>query len=500
MVGAPLQDRAPRSIIECRVKVPSQAAGLTEPLIARRTFTLEDQDAFAELCGDRNPIHIDPIEARRTMAGAPVVHGVHVALWVLNALFGRGLVSRPIASLKVTFLKFGFLDADVRCVVATRRSERLRADAYAGDVRLLTVEVVFDGQPPGLLWARDAAPEPIPTTPHELELADLARRSGAFQLRVANGVQALFPEVAASLGTTRVAAIAGLSTLVGMICPGLHSVFSDFEISCLAAEEIGTDLAFKVESFDERFRLIRMTVAGPGIYGYLRAFARHPPVKQKALNHIARSVDSEEFSGTNALIIGGSRGIGAMCAKLIVAGGGRAIVTYARGEKDAIAIAEELRPRCRILRYDVLEPAAGQLEPLESTVEHLYYCASLPIYKQKSSLFVDQVFQDFLRYYVSGFEDIYRFLQTRNPRLRALYPSSIWVEPRHAPKDFLEYSMAKAAGEALCTGLNRFAKATIFIERLPRIYTDQTATLLQTDVADAFDVMLPIVRAMHRDA
>ena len=57
-----------------------------------RTFTPADQEDFAILSGDYNPMHLDPLIARRTLFGKPVVHGVHVVLWVLDAyLLDTGL-------------------------------------------------------------------------------------------------------------------------------------------------------------------------------------------------------------------------------------------------------------------------------------------------------------------------------------------------------------------------------------------------------------------------
>ena len=55
-------------------------------MLAERTFTKADQARFAAVSGDRNPVHLDPVLARRTPAGAPVVHGVHLLLWGLDAL------------------------------------------------------------------------------------------------------------------------------------------------------------------------------------------------------------------------------------------------------------------------------------------------------------------------------------------------------------------------------------------------------------------------------
>ena len=44
-------------------------------MIASRAFTTMDQSLFARWSGDFNPLHMDPLAARRTQAGAPAIHG-----------------------------------------------------------------------------------------------------------------------------------------------------------------------------------------------------------------------------------------------------------------------------------------------------------------------------------------------------------------------------------------------------------------------------------------
>ena len=43
-------------------------------------------EAFVALSGDRNPIHVDPIAARRLPFGRRAVHGMHLLLGALEAL------------------------------------------------------------------------------------------------------------------------------------------------------------------------------------------------------------------------------------------------------------------------------------------------------------------------------------------------------------------------------------------------------------------------------
>ncbi len=61
---------------------------MSNPL-ATRQFDARDQYRFAELSGDRNPIHLDAVEARRSFLGVPIVHGVHCVLWALESYLLR---------------------------------------------------------------------------------------------------------------------------------------------------------------------------------------------------------------------------------------------------------------------------------------------------------------------------------------------------------------------------------------------------------------------------
>ena len=75
----------------------------------------------------------------------------------------------------------------------------------------------------------------------------------------------------------------------------------------------------------------------------------------------------------------------------------------------------------------------------------------------------------------------------------AFYPSSVFVEPGR-PRDMTEYAMIKAAGEILCEEMSQTEGFPhVVSRRLPRMLTDQTATLARVSTDDALAVMLPIV-------
>ena len=113
-------------------------------------------------------------------------------------------------------------------------------------------------------------------------------------------------------------------------------------------------------------------------------FARVPPVSQPSMAAIAEHVGGGEFDKSTALIVGGSRGLGELTAKLIAAGGGKVIITFAIGKVDAEKVAAEINNWggiCDVIAYDVRQEPNEQLEALKSTPTHLYYFATPTIFK-----------------------------------------------------------------------------------------------------------------------
>ena len=63
-----------------------------------------DSIKFAQLSGDWNPMHVDPLVARRTPYGTTVVHGVHVLLAVLDHVCSAGVHMENIQKVTAEFV------------------------------------------------------------------------------------------------------------------------------------------------------------------------------------------------------------------------------------------------------------------------------------------------------------------------------------------------------------------------------------------------------------
>src|SRR5258706_1429610 len=204
--------------------------------LASRTFDEDDQASFAGLSGDYNPIHVDPATAHRTQASAVVVHGVHAVLWALDKLIELRAIPSTIASLKVQFIKYIYLGARVDLKVEPRGDHSVKAELVVGALTTTTLILTF-GAPKkidGVAFPSDASTRAATEAPAVYtHVETLAELSGSID--VADSVEPIarkFPCAASAIGARRLAAIAMLSRLVGMICPGLHSLFAAFAIEC----------------------------------------------------------------------------------------------------------------------------------------------------------------------------------------------------------------------------------------------------------------------------
>jgi len=293
-----------------------------------------------------------------------------------------------------------------------------------------------------------------------------------------------------------------------MEAPGLHSMLSKLDLKIARSSRsnaVRTALHYVVASHDFRFRKARITVTGQNITGEINVFVRVPPVAQVSMEEVAAYVNHSEFVGMRALIVGGSRGLGEVTAKLIAAGGGIATITYSLGKADAEEIVRQIRDwggDTDTLPYDICKAPQSQLDGLPRPPTHLFYFATNTIYKQKQSVFAPPVFQEFIQFYVQGFYDLCTALSeadqktSANKRLVIFYPSTVFIEQR--PPGMTEYAMAKAAGEQMCADMNRaLPRLHVVTRRLQKLLTDQTAGVIPERDLSAVLTLLPVVREMQ---
>lgn len=473
---------------------------MTDEPVASRAFTMEDQRAFAELSRDCNPIYLDAGFARRTQAGAPIVHGIYTLLWAMNAALRPS--SFDVQSIKVRFLQPLFPDEIVRIDIRSRSEAAINIEVSAAGTVIATIRLSSKpATTSSLAPSTDMAPQTV-TEPLDIPFEQMADRKGTVTAD-ADGTELrkLFPALTDCIGIPAVQALLATSYIVGMACPGLHSLFAGLEVSRDPESASDRTLHYAVGKTDARFRSLGIEVCGSGISGRLDAFARLPPPAQPDMAAVSARVTKGAFAGQRVLIVGGSRGLGEVTARIVAAGGGHPVITYLEGQREAEAVAAGIRDaggRCYILRYDARKPAGPQIETI-GAVDSCYYFATPKIFQRKSERFDPERLRAFLSYYADGFQNLCTALARHGGSIGVFYPSTVAIDEDVAGA--AEYAKAKATGEALAKNINASMPAIhVISRRLPRILTDQTATIGIASAQDALDVMLPIVYEVQKIA
>ena len=293
--------------------------------LASRHFDLNDQIAFARLSSDWNPMHLDQAFARRTQFGAPVVHGIHNLAWAADAV----LRSFPIkvANLRATFLQPLYLDEAAQVRIRSRTDSQIQFEVVAAST---AVALVTLSSRPGKLAEVSAPPAAAPRQfpqPANPRFDQLASQAGA--VAVGDGdMRPLFPALSEAIGPAAVRALLATSQIVGMACPGI----------ALAVRRSRDQLRSenpprrrpRLRRWQDRRAIPVAANRGRG-FRHRRSARRLRPsgsALQPAMAEISARIAGKPFAGQRSLIIGGSRGLGEVTAKIVAAGGGRAVITY----------------------------------------------------------------------------------------------------------------------------------------------------------------------------
>jgi len=459
---------------------------MPEPLTRTRTFTLADQEAFARLSGDRNPLHVDPVAARRLLFGAAVVHGVHLVLWALDTLAAESGIT-ALEGLQANF-DMPVPVGEMATLEITPGAEA-RATIQAGGRRAARLRF-RNGQTPAP-WANPGAqPEEICAP---LDAVEIATAAGDAPLGFDSALRSrLFPALEAFAGG-QIAWILASTRIVGMRVPGLDSIFvglkGQFRGPAAAL------LSYRVTRWDDRFDLAEIALESGGVTGSASALRRPRPGPQAPLAAIKAKVAAERFAGASVLVIGGSRGLGEAAAKVFAAGGAKVTFTYREGQAEAEALLADI-PGAEAIRLDTADPGDALTAARHQPFTHVVYCAA-PRIRKGGTVFDQAAYDRYVEVFAKG---LGRVLDAAEPHLaRAvtlLVPSTIYAE-REEP-GFAEYATAKLAGEAVARDAAAEFRAdgrtvTLLQPRFDRLRTDQTAAPGGSDAADPVDALLVVL-------
>ena len=465
-----------------------------------KNFNSDDQMSFATLSGDYNPIHTNPVLSRRLMFGEQVVHGIHCLLWALDYCVSKYKNPLFINSIDVNFIKPIKLNHEVKI-------EHIKKLKYSCEINIITdneiaskIKITFEKY--NLIEHNFIINGyPKKESPKNIVLKDIKQQSGSIKLYLKKNIlENNFPNLYKNLSHLHISVLLASTRIIGNKCPGLNSLYSGLKLS-FKKYLTGKVINYSVSEYDNTFKLVYIDIKGPEVQGYLKSFIRPTPTNQNSSSKLIKLIKNKEFLNQRVLVIGGSRGLGEIATKLLSSGKADVKFTYFRGKHDADIIKKNINlagNEVSSFQYDILNndesiliDKLGDWRPT-----HLYYFPTPFIFSGKKNKFSKFIFEEFYKYYLTGFYNILKNESLTKTKF-IFYPSSIALN--ELPNNMIEYILAKAAGESLCDFFEKNYKGMlIYKTRLPKLETDQTVSLLPSFNDNTTNVILNEIRLFNK--
>ncbi|HET9382464.1 MAG TPA: SDR family NAD(P)-dependent oxidoreductase [Streptomyces sp.] len=278
-----------------------------------------DVALFAEAGGDRNPLHRCEYHARRTPFGRTVAHGVLAALATLEE--HGPPATRGVSAVEADFGNPVYPGVRYR----SRTLEDVPAGTgyrlFDGDRPCLTVRLSPGSPPAGL------SPLPAPGVPTASlraigNLPPGTTVTGEYGPGGAGTVFERFPAATARLGRFPVLCLMWASMLAGMRLPGERCLLGQVALRFPPAGRVAAtgpvrlSYTARVVHTDPRFGLVsiegELTADGEVVaHAGIEAMVRAPAPLPTAASVTAHLPPSTRLLGRTAVVVGGSRGLGA---------------------------------------------------------------------------------------------------------------------------------------------------------------------------------------------
>lgn len=456
--------------------------------LAILSFSHHDQIKFAQFSGDKNPIHINQKMAKKTLAGECIVHGMNLILTALEFHLTNSNFLPTVCH--VRFDHPVSLGKPIR-LVSDKAKNELR---WETDIATPCCVIKIENQQKTWEQIKNA---PLP----KLEILSEPKETSMESLKVGKTIpsiyggtakigRVLFPRLCSLIGLDRVYEIALLSNFVGMQVPGLHSLFAKCSLK-LQKFSNSSKPHFELINYDKRFKLLKIEYNGTHVDAEIAAFER-PSYVPKSILEIKKVIPQDlNLSGLRMLVVGGSTGIGESVCRVASYLGCDVSFTYKSSKEDSFLIIDDVKENCEcnINAFELDVTSLTSIQDLNLNYDILCYFPSEKIFGKVGSYFDIQRFEDFYKVYCFAFNEIARrFLKSGGKKI--YYPSSVAV--MSGVRGLEEYAYAKKLGEEICRSLESEFDAEITCERLDRVETRQTLSVMPTEARDPVDVAIDI--------
>lgn len=366
---------------------------------------------FAALSGDFNPLHLNASYAYKTMFGKQVVYGL---LQVFRAL--ENLADKKSA------LFITKINAEFRTSLEVGEEFAIDFDENAGRCKIKIVDrggnivskidLLYEEVAENILTKKILGS--APAFGHFDPDVVLERKNLKFteSLDYNHSLLAqLFPHISTTLHELNVGALLMITRVVGMKYPGLNSIFKGFELT-FDHNEGESSCSCEVTQADSLFNECEIEITSNNIRGSLQAFFRPDIPKQHDIHYLAEhDYNIDGLKDHKALVIGGSRGIGAQCARILALSGCNVLFTYYKSEDEAAALQSEIasfdKGQAKYIQLDSTHVSDSAKQAIaDFAPSSIYYFATPKITANNSKSLNDNLYKSYVNTYLFSLDKI----------------------------------------------------------------------------------------------
>lgn len=447
---------------------------------------------FAKLSNDFNPIHVDPLYAWRSMFGKQLVHGIHQVLICLEDLAKNINEKIFIFKISAKFESPAGVNETI-CIDNINFSETY-SEYVIKNERGLTLTILkvnykkksFNDVNFKLI---DYSMSPLePTNFSKENLVEPLYYDKTF-------LKELFTDLSCYVSPVNLAVLLASTRIVGMKYPGLNSIYNDFTFEFNENAKLSNSIHYSVSDKHITLNMLNIKFDDTFVSGQIKAFIRPVAPKYKTLKELNGLLPVNSFKNQRALIIGGTRGIGLQCLRLLATAGASTLFTYFKNSHEANKIVEEFAKESidtNYLQVDVSNLSKESLETIKAfNPTSIYYFATPKILNNNSNL-DENLLQKFISYYVIGLDKILVSLKSEIKPL-LFVPSTVYLDEK--PTNLSEYIIAKSASEMFLKLLEKKGYK-IYNPRFPKVSTEQTMSLFKQKTVEPEEVLLKELQSM----
>lgn len=447
---------------------------------------------FAKLSNDFNPIHVDSLYAWRSMFGKQLVHGIHQVLICLEDLAKN--INEKIFISKIS-TKFEY-PAGVNEIISIDNinfSETYSEYVIKNErgLTLTTIKVNYKKKS-----FNDVKFKRIDYSMSPLEPTNFAKENLVEPLYYDKTFfKELFTYSSFYVSPVNLAVLLASTRIVGMKYPGLNSIYNAFTFEFNENANLSNSIHYSVSDKHITLNMLNIKLDDTFIHGQIKAFIRPVAPKYKTLKELNGLLPVNSFKNQRALIIGGTRGIGLQCLRLLASAGASTMFTYFKNSNEADKIVEEFANESintNYLQVDVSNLSKESLETIKAfNPTSIYYFATPKILNNNSNL-DENLLQKFISYYVIGLDKILVNLKSEIKPL-IFVPSTVYLDEK--PTNLSEYIIAKSASEMFLKLLEKKGYK-IYNPRFPKVSTEQTMSLFKQKAVEPEEVLLEELKNM----